>query len=81
VDVDIITGSRSGVLRIRRGALGQSPSEDVFVQRGDRLVRRRVRYGFIGSEALEIAEGVTEGDQVVISDMTDYEGVKELRLK
>jgi HlyD family secretion protein len=81
VDVDIITGSRADVLRLRRGALGQSPTEEVFVVRGDRLVRRRVRYGFIGSDSLEISEGLTEGDSVVTSDMTDYEGVKELRLK
>jgi len=64
---------------VRRGALSQS--DDVFVVRGDRLVRVPVRFGLIGDDSMQIVEGLKENESVVISNMTDYEGVKELRLK
>jgi len=81
VDVFVISGRHDGVLRVRRGTLGQSESEDVFVLRGDELVRTQVRWGLAGEEALEIRDGLREGEQVVINNMSDYAGVKKLRLK
>ena len=49
--------------------------------RGDRAVRMSVRYGLAGEKQIEIVEGAREGDEIVISNMTDYTGVKELRVK
>jgi HlyD family secretion protein len=80
-DVFVISGRHDGVLRVRRGALGASESEEVFVLRGDELVRTQVRWGLAGEEALEIRDGLREGEQVVINNMSDYAGVKKLRLK
>ena len=81
VDVFVISGRRDGVLRVRRGTLGQSESEDVFVVRGDELLRTPVRWGLAGEEVLEIRDGLREGEQVVVNNMSDYAGVKKLRLK
>lgn len=81
VDVFVITGHREGVLRVRRGALGQSDREEVFVVRDGALVRVPVHWGLAGEDAIEPLDGLREGDQVVVSNMSDYEGVKTLRLK
>jgi HlyD family secretion protein len=81
VDVFVVTDRRPNALRLRRGALGQGEREDVFVVRGSTLVRTPVRWGLAGDESLEPLEGLHEGDEVVISNMTDYGSVKELRLK
>lgn len=81
VDVFVISGRHDNVLRVRRGSLGGSESEDVFVLRGDELVRAQVRWGLAGEEALEVRDGLREGEQVVINNMSDYAGVKKLRLK
>jgi HlyD family secretion protein len=81
VDVFVITGRRTAVLRVRRGALGQSDAEQVFVVRGDELMRTTVRWGLTGEETLEIKHGLADGDEVVISNMNDYAGVAKLRLK
>jgi len=81
VDVFVITGHRDGVLAVRRGALGQGESDFVFVVRGDRAVRTPVRLGLVGEEQVEIAGGVRPGDEIVISDMSDYANVKEVRIK
>ena len=81
VDVFVITGRRPEALRVSRGALADGQRATLFVVRGERLVATPVRLGLAGDEWVEIAAGLAAGDQVVISDMTDYEGLKELRLK
>ena len=81
VDVFVITGRRDNVLRVRRGALGQGQNERVFVARGSSLVSVPVRWGLFGSDYIEPVEGLREGDDVAISNMSDYEGVQRLRLK
>jgi HlyD family secretion protein len=81
VDVFAVTGARNNVLRVRRGQLGDSERDGVFIVRGDLAVRVPVRFGLAGEESLEIVEGAREGDEIVISNMTDYQGAKELRLK
>jgi HlyD family secretion protein len=81
VDVYAVTGQRSGVLQLRRGSLGDADRDGVFVIRGDKAVRIPVRFGLIGEDNVEIVDGLGEGDEVMISNMADYGGVKELRLK
>jgi HlyD family secretion protein len=80
VDVFVIVGQRNGVLRIRRGSLGQSDAEDVFVVRGDELVATPVRWGLAGEDVIEVKRGLEVGDEVVITNMSDYAGVKKLKL-
>jgi len=81
VDVFPILGSRGNVLRLRRGALGQGEREDVYVVRGGTLVRTSVHWGLTGDELIQPIDGLREGDDVVISNMNDYQGIRELRLK
>lgn len=80
-DVFVITGRRDNVLRVRRGALGQGAQEDVFVVRGEHAFRVPVRYGLAGEDTIEIAEGLVAGDEVVISNMSDFATVKQLRIR
>lgn len=81
VDVFAVTGRHDGVLTVKRGSLGESARDGLFVIRGGRAVRVPARVALVGDDKVEIANGVREGDEVVISDMTDYTGVKELRIK
>ncbi len=81
VDVFPILGSRGNVLRVRRGALGQGEREEVYVVHAGTIVRTPVHWGLAGEELIQPIEGLHEGDDVVISNMNDYQGVRELRLK
>jgi HlyD family secretion protein len=81
VDVYAVVGRHSGVLRVHRGALLDGEHDSVFVVRGDRAVRVPVRFGLIGEENVEILGGLAQGDEVVVSNVSDYSGVRELRLK
>src|SRR5258706_11918028 len=81
VDVFPILGSRGNVLRVRRGALGQGEREEVYVVRGGTLVGTPVHWGLTGEEVIQPTYGLREGDDVVISNMNDYQGIGELRMK
>jgi HlyD family secretion protein len=81
VDVAVITGSRNNTLVVRRGALGRTKATHAFVLRDDVAVRVPVRYGLAGTDQIEILEGLAAGDEVVISDISEYEDMAELRLK
>lgn len=81
VDVAVITGSRANTLVIRRGALARTNATHAFVIRDDAAVRVPVRFGLAGTDQIEILDGLSAGDEVVISDVSDYEDVAELRLK
>lgn len=81
VDVFALVGRRGDVLRVKRGALGATENERVFVKRGERLVSVPVHWGLAGENEIEVLSGLAAGDEVVISNMADYAGVKELRLQ
>lgn len=81
VDVAVITGTRAGALVVRRGALGRTNSMHVFVVRDDTAVRVPVRYGLASHDRIEILDGLAAGDEVVISDVSEFEDVTEVRLK
>jgi HlyD family secretion protein len=81
VDVSVVTGRRAETLVVRRGALGRTSSAHAFVVRGDDAVRVPVRFGLAGDDAIEIAEGLREGEDVVISDLNEYADVANVRIK
>ncbi len=81
VDVEVVTGARDGALVVQRGALARSNSTHAFVVRGGEAVRVPVQFGMSGKETIEIRDGLREGDQVVISDISEYDDVQRVRLK
>jgi len=82
VDVHVVVAAKNGVASIERGpfAVG-GESQPVFVVDGDRLVRRQIRFGLMGFDRLEIAEGVACGQEIVLSDMQDYAHLQSVRLR
>ncbi len=82
VDVYVVTATRPDALGIDRGAFVQGgASQDVFLVRGDRAVRTRVRVGLAGQSACEVLEGLAEGDEVIVSDMRDFLQYPQLRVR
>lgn len=81
VDVAVVTGSRNGALIVRRGALGRTSAIHAFVLRDDSAVRVPVQFGLAGNDTIEILSGLAEGDEVVVSDVSELEDVKVVRLK
>lgn len=82
VDVFIVTDHKAKVLRVKKGPFASGEGlRDVFVIRGEVAVKTPVRFGIVGAEDYEVVQGLFEGDEVIISDMTEYMHVKEVKLK
>jgi len=82
VDVLVATERRDKALRIKKGPFASGDGlRDVFVVRGDAAVKTPVRFGIASFEHYEVVQGLIEGDEVIISDMTDFMHVKEVKLK
>jgi HlyD family secretion protein len=82
VDVHVVDRVKDGVLRLPRGvATGTGQVQQVFVVRGSRAERTRVRLGETGADAVEVLEGLNVGDEVIVSDMEDYEHLETVNLR
>ena len=49
--------------------------------RTNRAYRTPVRLGVSNFEWFEVVDGLAEGDEIIASDMRDYESAPELRVK
>ncbi len=82
VDVFLITDRRARALRVKKGpSLNGEGQQDVFVIRGDIAVRTPVRIGLSSFDHCEVLDGLLEGDEVILSDMSEYMHMKEVRVK
>jgi HlyD family secretion protein len=73
VNAEIVTVEKASGLRVRRGTSFEAGGvQDVYVLRGRSAVRTKVRTGLSSSQMIEIVDGLSPGDQVILSDMTDY---------
>lgn len=81
VDVYVVTARKHRALRVKRGAFAAAEGkQDVFVVRGSKAVRTQVRLGISSFEYVEIAAGLMEGDEVIVTETQDYMHLKEVAL-
>ena len=82
-DVYVMNAVKDDVLRLANASYYVGPGEyDLFVLNGDdKLVQRKVRLGDSNFEYVEVVEGLQEGDQVVISNMSEFKSKKSIQVK
>ncbi len=88
VDVEVETGgpaarTNAAALRVHTGPGLGSGECDVFVlaRDRDRADRRRVRFGVSGADYLEVLDGLAEGEEVIVSSVSDFEHLRSVRLR
>lgn len=82
VDVYVVSGHKDRTLKIKRGpGIPGEGTHDVFVIRGGHALKTPVQIGLSSFEESEVVAGLMEGDEVIISDMTDYMARKEIRVR
>jgi HlyD family secretion protein len=82
VEAFIVTGHRARALRVAKGSSTSAEGvQPVFVVHGDRADRVRVRFGIASFDFVEVVEGLSPGDQVIVSDMSDYQHLSSIRLR
>lgn len=82
VEVSVLTAEKAGVRRIKSGPYYQGPGTyRLFVRNGNRLEARDVRLGEASYDYVEVTGGLSDGEQVVVSDMEQYKSRRSLTLK
>jgi HlyD family secretion protein len=81
VDVEVVTGTHPNALMVHRGALARTSTDHAFLVHGNTAVRIPIRFGLGSDQTIEILGGANEGDELVTSDTTPYDEVKEVRIK
>jgi HlyD family secretion protein len=81
-DVYVMNVIKEEVFRIANASYYTGKGEyELFVIAGDRLLKRKVQLGDSNFEYVEVVGGLQPGDEVVVSDMSDYQEKKKMRLK
>ena len=82
-EVYVITSIRDDVLRIRNGSFYAGPGKyTLFIFKDDQtLVPREVQLGECNYDYIEVLSGLSEGEQLVVSDMAKYKGREKLRVR
>ncbi len=82
VDVYVVTDRAEHALRVARGPyMTPDGTHAVYVVRGKAAVRAPVRFGLTNVDYYQVLEGLKEGDEVIVSDMSPYVHAKEVKLR
>ena len=81
-DVYVLTAVKDSVMRIANGSYYVGPGEyELFVRSGNELLKRKVQLGDSNYELVEVVSGLKLGDQVVVSDMSNYKNKRKMKLE
>lgn len=82
VDVFLITAQKDRVIRVRKGPFVNGEGlHEAFVLRDGVAIRKPVRIGLASFDYYEVVEGLSEGEEVIISDMRDFIHMEEVKVK
>ena len=80
-DVYIMNAIKDDVMRIANASYYIGKSEyALFVVNGDQLLKRKITLGDSNFEYVEVISGLQEGDEVVVSDMSDFKEKSKIKL-
>ena len=82
-DVYVMNAVKEDVMRVANASYYVGRGEyDLFVRTADdELTKRKVQLGDSNFEYVEVVSGLQPGDQVVVSDMSNYKNKNSLKLK
>ena len=82
VSIRLLLESRPDVLKVARGPfLENGAGRQAYVVEGDLAELRAIQSGSASISEVEIVSGLEEGDEIIISDMTRFEGAATLLLR
>ncbi|MQY78583.1 MAG: HlyD family efflux transporter periplasmic adaptor subunit [Bacteroidetes bacterium] len=82
VDLFVITSFKENVILVKNGAFYKGGTkQNVFVVQNDKLKRKDVEFGVSNFDYVEITNGLSTDEEVVISDMSDYERYEEIGIR
>lgn len=81
-DVYVMNAIKDDVMRIANSSYYMGKGEyEMFVVDGDQLLKRKVILGDSNFEYVEVVSGLHEGDEVVVSDISQYKEKSKLKIR
>ena len=81
-DIYVMNAVKDDVMRIANGSYYVGKGEyELFVAKGNQLIKRKVQLGDSNYEFVEVVSGLQPGEEVVVSDMSNYKNKNKLKLK
>lgn len=82
-DVYVMNAVKEDVMRVANASYYVGRGEyELFVRNADKeIVKRKVQLGDSNFEFVEVIDGLQPGDEVVVSDMSQYKNKNKLKLK
>ena len=75
------TNKRDSTLKVKKGPFVNGEGEqELFIIRGNEALRVPVKIGIMNFNEVEIAAGVSAGDEVIISDMAEYKHLSQIKI-
>jgi HlyD family secretion protein len=82
VDLFVVTSFKENVILIKNGPFYRGGTkQEVFVVEGEKLIKKEVEFGVSNFNSVEITRGLLAGEELAISDMSDFERFEELNIK
>ncbi len=82
VELQIVTQQKDSVLRVEYGPVfNRNRLQDLFVIKTGRAVRESVTTGLIGTDFVEIVDGLSPGEHIIISDISRSRRKKEIQFE
>ncbi len=82
VDVEIITETRLDTLMVKRGPAATGVGNaSIFKVVGDEAIRTPIKFGLANQNFIEILNGLSVGDKVILSELPEHKDRSRLQLK
>lgn len=80
-DIYVMNAVKDDVMRIANGSYYVGKGEyELFVAKRNQLIKRKVQLGDSNYEFVEVVSGLQPGEEVVVSDMSNYKNKNKLKL-
>jgi HlyD family secretion protein len=81
LELEIITDQKQQSLRVKNGiAFNGGGLQEIFVVNQDSAIKRKVTTGMSNAQYIEIIAGLEQGEQVIISDISEYQHLKNIQI-
>ena len=82
LDVYAVTSYKHGAKTVKNAGFYKGQAQQyAFVRKGEKAERRLIKVGISNFERVEILSGVEAGEELIVSDMKEFENHKELKIK
>lgn len=81
LELEVITAQKQQSLRIKNGiAFNGGGLQEVFIVNQDSATKRKITAGMSNAQYIEVIDGLKQGDEVIISDISEYQHLANIQI-